>query len=107
MVLPYADLTLLSVNSIAGIIFASGMAMVWLNETWITKYDLSSFLFIVLGCGSIVILSDKTQVEFNSDMVKKMLMSLKTILYLTVCCVVVVFDYWLLKVMLKKLREFE
>ena len=40
-------------------------------------------------------------------MIKKMLMSLKTIIYLIVCCVVVVFDYWLLKVMLKKLREFE
>ena len=106
-VLPYADLTILSVNCIAGILFASALSMIFLKEKWITKYDLTSLIFIIFGCGMIVSLSDKTQIKFDANGIKSMLMSVKTIVFLTSCCLIIVVDYFVLKYMLKTLREFE
>lgn len=45
--------------------------------------------------------------EFDADSIKKLLFSGKTIVYLTVCCLIVVLDYFMIKYMFKLLRNFE
>lgn len=106
-VLPYADLTLLSVNAITGIVWALILSIFFLNERLIVKYDIPALILIVGGCLTIVLLSNKEMVDFDADTITAMLFSVKTLAYLSFCCVIIVIDYVVLNYVLKLLRDFE
>jgi len=106
-VLPYADLTLLSSNSIVGIVIATVLSILFLDEKWVMKYDLTALLFIVFGCSTIVLLSNKSEAEFDAEAIKKLLFSVRTVSYLAVCCVMVIIDYLVLRKMLRALKKFQ
>ena len=95
-VLPYADLTLLSTNSIVGILFAQILSVMFLGEKWIAKYDLGALFFIISGCATIVLISDKEEIKFDAESIKEMLFNFTTISYLATCCFIVLFDYLLI-----------
>ena len=86
---------------------ATILSVIFLDEKWVMKYDLSSLCFIVAGCASIVLLSNKSEAVFEPDEIQELLFSAKTIIYLAICCLIVVIDYLVLKNMLSMLRNFE
>jgi len=106
-VLPYADLTLLSSNSIVGIVVATILSISFLGERWVLRYDLTALILIIIGCTTIVMLSNKADPNFDAGDIQDLLFSVRTIVYLAVCCLIVVIDYIILNYMLKGLKMFE
>ena len=60
-VLPYADLVLISTNSISAIVFNTFLSIKCLGEKFITKYDLPAFIFMGIGAVTIVTLASTTE----------------------------------------------
>ena len=58
VVLPFCPLVLLSTITAAGILISTALAIRYLGEKFICKYDLPSFTLIIIGCTAIVILSN-------------------------------------------------
>ena len=63
IMLPYCDLVLLSTSSCLAIVFGNILAIKFLGEKLVWKYDLSSFILIVVGCMAIVLLSEADDAE--------------------------------------------
>ena len=59
LALPFADLVLISTNSIAAIIFNTFLSIRYLGEKFIWKYDVPAFSFMGLG-GVIIVMMAKT-----------------------------------------------
>ena len=57
-VLPFCDLVLLSTLTAAGIVISTLLSIRYLGERFICKYDLPSFTLIIIGCTTIVALSN-------------------------------------------------
>ena len=107
LILPYADLTLLSVNAVTQIVFASILSIVFLNEKWVMIYDLGSLIFITAGVITIVLLSNKEEQIYTAETIRALLFDVTTILYLTACCLIIILDYVLLHYMLQAVKDFE
>ena len=58
LVLPYCDLVLLSTTVGMSIIMSNLLAMYFLKEKIIWKYDIPAFFLVVAGCTSIVLVSE-------------------------------------------------
>lgn len=74
-VLPFADLVLLSTITAAGIIISTLLAVKFLNEKFICKYDLPSFTLITIGCTTIVAVSNQKETEYSPEKIKSLLQS--------------------------------
>ena len=57
LTLPYCNLVLLSTTACLSIVFSNILAIRYLGEKMVWKQDSIAFLLIVIGCGSIVMLS--------------------------------------------------
>ena len=65
--LPYADMTLLAANASLAIIANLVLSIYLFNEKWVWKYDCTAFALIIGGCSSIILLSNKEQIEYNGN----------------------------------------
>jgi len=59
IVLPYADLALLSANCSLAILINLVLSICLFNEKFIPKYDLTATIFIICGAFFIVLLANK------------------------------------------------
>ena len=65
--LPYADMTLLAANASLAIIGNLILSIYLFNEKWVWKFDCTAMALIIAGCSSIVLLSNKEQIEYNGE----------------------------------------
>ena len=73
--LPFVDLVLISTLTAVGIIISTLLAIKYLQEKFICKYDLPSFILIILGCTTIVALSNQEETEYSPEQIKELLTS--------------------------------
>ena len=73
--LPFVDLVLISTLTAVGIIISTLLAIRYLKEKFICKYDLPSFILIILGCTTIVALSNQEETEYSPERIKGLLTS--------------------------------
>ena len=73
MVLPYADLVLISTNSITAIAYNTFLSICFLGEKFIWKYDMPAFAFMGLGSITILFLASTSDKEFTHDQIYEML----------------------------------
>ena len=96
LALPYADLVLISTNSITAIIFNTFLAVRCLGEKFVYKYDLAAFGFMGTGAITIVMLSSTTEKVFTKDMIIEMLTSNKTLYFgLGTLILIILASVWL------------
>ena len=73
--LPFVDLVLISTLTAVGIIISTLLAIRYLQEKFICKYDLPSFILIILGCTTIVALSNQEETDYSPERIKDLLTS--------------------------------
>ena len=71
LVLPFCPLVLLAMNSATAIVISALLAIQYLGERIVWRYDLAALLFIAVGCTGIVILSHSTENQLTSAEVEK------------------------------------
>ena len=78
MVLPFADITLLTANTATAIISASILAIFILGEKFVWQYDLTALLLMISGGALTVIQSNKKKIEYSAEEVKELLHTKQT-----------------------------
>ena len=66
-VLPYADIVLISTNSITAIAYNTFLSIHCLGEKFLCKYDLPAFSLMGVGAITIILLSKTVQTEMSRD----------------------------------------
>ena len=105
--LPYADLVLLSTASCLSIVFGNVLAIKFLGEKLVWRYDLASFVLIVVGCGAIVLLSEADETPQTPEVIKADLASAQTILFLLVFVALVILSLYSAKLLVRQTSQFE
>ena len=82
-VLPFCDIVLLSTNTATGIIISSFLAIKYLGEKPVWKFDLPSVGLIIIGCLAIVSLSNYEDKTFTVDEITLLLSRPVTIAFLS------------------------
>lgn len=82
LMLPYCDLVLLSTSVGLSIIFSNILAMRFLGEKLVLKYDLTAFFLVVGGCTGIILLSKVDDETLTVDRVKELLFTVQSIVYM-------------------------
>ncbi len=95
VMLPFLPLILMAMNSATAIIIGAMLAVVFLNERIIWRYDLSAFLFISAGCTGIVLLSKSSEIAMTTEIVVDQLTQVSAILFLVLYITFIVVDYML------------
>ena len=73
LALPFADLVLISTNSIAAIIFNTFLSIRYLEEKFIWKYDVPAFSFMGLGGVVIVMMAKTDDRKYSPEQIKQLL----------------------------------
>ena len=73
--LPFVDLVLISTLTAAGIIMSSLLAIKFLDEKFICKYDLPAFCLMIAGCTTIVALSHQGETTYTPERINQLLRS--------------------------------
>ena len=81
LVLPYCDLVLLSTTVGISIILSNLLAMRFLGEKIIWKYDVPAFLLVVAGCTSIMLISEEDDQKLDKAQVLYLLRQPQTIIF--------------------------
>ena len=71
--LPFCDLVLISTTVGIAILFNNLVAMWWLGEKIVYKYDIPAFVLIVAGSTAIVLLSVEGEEEYTPQRIKELL----------------------------------
>ena len=94
VVLPFADLVLISTNSITAIAYNTFLSIRCLGEKFVWKYDLPAFVIMGAGAVTIVMLASTTEKVFTAQKILSLLFSnnsfyfaLGTAIFLTVTIV--------------------
>ena len=96
-VLPFCDLVLLSTLTAAGIVISTLLAIKYLGETFVCKYDLPSFTLIILGCTTIVVLSNQEETEYPPERIKALLKSTAYIVFAVFYVIVAISTFLIFK----------
>ena len=107
LVLPYADITLLSCNSATAIVANMLLSIYILKEKFIAGYDLIALFLITAGCFSIVLTVNTEQVSYEPADIIRILVSTPTLIYLFCCVILITANKIILDLFLKKMRTFE
>lgn len=78
---PFADIVLLSFNSATAIIIQVLMALVFLNEVFICKYDLPALVLIIFGSSLIILSANFAMVDYDVAILKTNLCSVKSLAF--------------------------
>ena len=70
LVLPFCPMVLLATNSASSIIMSAMLAVSFLGEQIIWKYDLVAFGLIATGCTMIVMLSKEAEQQMTTEKIK-------------------------------------
>ena len=107
VVLPYCDLVLLSTTSLISIICSNILAIKFLGEKIIWKYDIASFILIGIGCLGIIILSEVDEEKPSADEIKGLLSSIQTMFFLLLFVTSLVASLFLTNLLIKAVSKFE
>ena len=107
LVLPYIDMTLISCNAATAIIVNMILSTKVLGEKFIWKYDLTAMFFIAIGTITIVLQAHTQPVSFSGESIKDLLLTARTMFYLSICIVLFILDRFTLSRTLNQLRRFE
>ena len=80
-ILPWLDLTLAAANSPLAIVVNIGLSVWLLGETFSCKYDCTAISLIIAGSFTIVLLSNKEQIEYEGDDLLNKLKTPKAIVF--------------------------
>ena len=105
--LPYVDLVLLSTTVGLSMIFSNLLAVKFLGEKLVWKYDLPAFILICIGFMAIVLISKTEEQELTPDRVIELLTAVRTIIYLSFTIGLMVASLVALKFLVKSTKIFE
>ena len=81
LVLPYADLVLISTNMISGIIFNTLISIKFLNEQFLCKYDFPALGMMSIGALIIVLIAKPNERMYTKDEMVELLTSPQSIAF--------------------------
>ena len=104
---PFANIVLLSFNSSTAIIVQIFIALLFLNEVFICKFDLPALFLIILGSSLIVLTANFTDTTLSVQELKESLTQLKSIIYLAFVFCLLNCTFWVVKSLRRHLARFE
>ena len=100
-------MTLISCNAATAIIVNMILSTKVLGEQFVWKYDLTAMFFIAIGTITIVLQANTQPVVFSGELIKDLLLTARTMFYLSICIVLFIADRFTLSRTLNQLRRFE
>ena len=107
LVLPYADLVLLSTNSISAIAYNSILAIWCLGEKFVCKYDLPAFVLMGAGAFTIVMLASITEKVFTSEEILDLLFSYNSLYFAAGTSIFIFATTIYIRVFKRQIQEFQ
>ena len=107
VLLTYADLVLLSTNMITAIMFNTFLAIKFLGEKFLWRYDLPAFLLMACSAITIIFLADMEQKLFTPQQMKDLLGSLRSVLFQIAGGTLAVSSLLYVRTFLKAIENFE
>ena len=107
LALPFADLVLISTNSIAAIIFNTFLSIQYLGEKFIWKYDVPAFSFMGLGGVIIVMMAKTDDRKYTPEQIKELLTQSGSVTCTIVGLLSLIFTLIYLKVFLAQIGKFQ
>ena len=78
-VLPFIDLVVVSTIASVGILINYGLALIFLGEKIVWRYDLPAIILILGGSLTIIWLSDYSETVYTPDLIRELLWSTTTL----------------------------
>ena len=107
LILPFVDLSLLSVSAATAIIVNIILAVKVLKEKFIWQYDVSAMVLISSGSILIGYNAHTEQVNFTPEEIRALLKDPQAIIYIGLSISLFLFEGCMLKAFIAKLRMFE
>lgn len=107
LVTPHVDIVLLSFNAALAIVIQVLMAIVFLKEVVVYKYDILAITLILLGSSCIILTANFSEDNLTASKIKESLSSVKSIAYFGFTLFLMNVTFFVLKRMLKNLAVFE
>ena len=104
---PFADIVLLSFNSATAIVIQIILAIVFLNEVFICKYDLPALALIISGSICIILTANFTEHDGSVAKHKENLSDIRSVCFFACVGVLIYLTICLLKRMRRNLATFE
>ena len=79
---PFADITLLTFNTAMAVPMQMFLAILFLREVFIFRYDVPALILILSGSTWIILTANFTEVDLTVDILKSHLTSVKAIIFL-------------------------
>ena len=103
---PFGDLVLLSTTNMFAIIISISLSVVFLNEKFIWQYDMPAFFLMGLGSFTIIVLSNKEDKTYTTELAKRLLTSWKSIVSVIVFFTLLILTFVFLQRFLEKVEQF-
>lgn len=107
VLLPFCPLVLLATNSATAIVMSAMMAVYFLEERIVWRYDLSAFILISIGTTVICLLSKESERQLTTDIIADQLTSIGTISFGVFYIAFIVGNYMLTTWSTGQVRLFE
>ena len=104
--LPFLDLVVLSTGTALAIVINTILSIMYLNERFVMKYDLTAFSLIISGSIMICLLSDYSETTYTPEMINDLIWSFKTGLFIGICVLISVFSIFQYKWHSRKINQF-
>jgi len=104
---PFANITLLSFNTAMAILMQMALAILFLREVFIWRYDLPALFLILMGSTWIILTAKFSEDDLTVDILQSHLSSVKAILYFVFAFVLLNVTFFVVKRLLRGLAEFE
>ena len=103
---PFGDLVLLSTTNMFAIIISITLSVVFLNEKFIWQYDMAAFVLMGFGSFTIIVLSNKEDKTYTTELAKRLLTSWKSIVSVIVFFTLLILTFVFLQRFLEKVEQF-
>ena len=105
--LPFCGLVLFSTTVGISIVFNNAIAIWYLGEKIIWKYDAPAFLLVVGGSTAIVLLSAENDESYTPARVKELIESLGTLIFVVISVVLLFLALFSLRLLIAAAKDFE
>ena len=104
---PFADITLLSFNTALSVPMQMVLAIIFLREVFIWRYDVPALILILSGSAWIILTANFTEVDLTVEILKSHLSSIKAIIFLVSVFTLMIITHFIEKRLLRNLALFE
>ena len=105
--MPYADLVLISTNSITAILFNTFLSVKYLDEKFIWKYDVPAYSLMAIGAIVIVLQASASQEKFTPEEIRTMLLSFSSMLSTSIGFAFLLATLIYMRLFLQQIKKFE